>query len=209
MKELEYPFDAGWIISNRKKIKKRLLESGGIFLEKRIAVLGGSTTSNIVQVLDLFLLNQGIKASFYESEYGKYYEDAVFTNKELDEFKPDVVYIHTTNRNVIAYPMLSDSEKDIDNLIYSQMQKYIDIWKHITQKYGCPVIQNNFEMPLYRLLGNRDASDVHGAVNYLSRLNSEFYKYAQGHRDFFICDINYLSADYGLKEWSDPFYWHM
>jgi FkbH-like protein len=209
MKELEYPFDAGWIISNRRKIKKRLLESGVNFLEKKIAVLGGSTTSNIVQVLDLFLLNQGIKASFYESEYGKYYEDAVFTNEELDEFSPDIVYIHTTNRNVTLYPALSDTEKDIDCLISSQMQKYMDIWEHITQKYVCPIIQNNFEMPLYRLLGNKDASDVHGAVNYLSRLNSEFYKYAQSHKDFFICDINYISADYGLKDWSDPFYWHM
>lgn len=209
MKELEYPFDAGWIISNRRKIKKRLLESCGNFLEKKIAILGGSTTSNIVQALDLFLLNQGIKASFYESEYGKYYEDAVFVNEKLDEFNPDVVYIHTTNRNVTVYPMLSDVEKDIDDLIYSQMQKYMNIWEHITQKYGCPIIQNNFEMPLYRLLGNKDASDVHGAVNYLSRLNLEFYKYAQRHSDFFICDINYISADYGLREWSDPFYWHM
>lgn len=147
MKELEYPFDAGWIISNRRKIKKRLLESGVNFLEKKIAVLGGSTTSNIVQVLDLFLLNQGIKASFYESEYGKYYEDAVFTNEELDEFSPDIVYIHTTNRNVTLYPALSDTEKDIDCLISSQMQKYMDIWEHITQKYVFPIIQNNFEMP--------------------------------------------------------------
>ena len=60
MKELEYPFDAGWILSNRRKIRKELLASGTSFIEKRIAVLGGSTTSAIVQVLDLFLLNQGI-----------------------------------------------------------------------------------------------------------------------------------------------------
>ena len=66
MKELEYPFDAGWILSNRRKIKKRLLESDTGHIEKRVAVLGGSTTSNIVQLLELFLLNQGIRAVFYE-----------------------------------------------------------------------------------------------------------------------------------------------
>jgi len=209
MKELEYPFDAGWIVANRRKIKKRLTESDGCFIEKRIAVLGGSTTSNIVQTMELFLLNQGIKPSFYESEYGRFYEDAVFDNPELKDFQPDIVYIHTTNRNVTTYPMLSDSEKEIDNMLASEMQKFTDMWDHIFQEYGCPIIQNNFEMPLYRLLGNKDASDVHGAVNYLSRLNTEFYNYARKHRDFFICDINYISADYGLKEWSDPFYWHM
>ena len=209
MRELEYPFDEGWIITNRRKIKKQLIESGSNFIEKKIAVLGGSTTSNIIQIVELFLLNQGIKASFYESEYGKYYEEAVFGNEELRKFKPDIVYIHTTNRNIVTYPVMSDSEKDIDDIITAEMQKFTTVWEHISREYECPIIQNNFEMPLYRLLGNKDASDIHGAVNFLTRLNAEFYKYAQSHKDFFICDINYISADYGLKAWSDPFYWHM
>lgn len=209
MKELEYPFDAGWILSSRRKIRKTLLASDRDYVEKRIAVLGGSTTSNIVQVLDLFLLNQGIKASFYESEYGKYYEDAMFPNPELESFKPDIVYIHTSNRNIAQYPSLEDSVDAVQELVSGQVKKYQEMWDRISATYGCPIIQNNFEMPMYRLLGNKDASDIHGAVYFLSQINSEFYKYAQTHKDFFICDINYLSADYGLREWSDSFYWHM
>lgn len=209
MKELEYPFDANWILSNRKKIRKNLLDANVNYIKKRIAVLGGSTTANIVQILDLFLLKHGIKASFYESEYGMYYEDAMFTNEKLIAFQPDIIYIHTTNRNVTTFPMLSDTEYTVNSLLKKQMQKFVDIWDRISESYGCPIIQNNFEMPQYRLLGNKDASDIHGAVNYLSRMNAELYKYAQTHKDFFICDINYISADYGLREWSDPFYWHM
>ena len=209
MKELEYPFDAGWILSNRRKIRKNLLASDMIFVEKKVAVLGGSTTSNIIQVLELFLLNQGIKATFYESEYGKYYEDAMFPNPELEAFDPDVVYIHTTNRNITSFPALTDSAETVSRMIDEQLSKFEGMWNHISDVYACPIIQNNFEMPLYRLLGNKDASDIHGAVNYLSQINSGFYKYAQEHKDFFVCDINYISADYGLKEWSDPFYWHM
>lgn len=209
MKDLEYPFDSGWILSNRRKIKKRLLTTGNIFVEKKVAVLGGSTTSNIIQILELFLLNQGIKASFYESEYGMYYEDAVFKNDSLEEFGPDIIYIYTTNRNIESYPLLSNTREEIDALINMQIQKFTDIWKSLSQTYACPIIQNNFEMPLFRLLGNKDATDVHGAVNFLSRLNMAFYEYAQNNKDFFICDINYISADYGLKEWNDSFYWHM
>lgn len=209
MKELEYPFDAGWIISNRKRIRKQLLASGTGYVEKKIAVLGGSTTSNIVQVLDLFLLNQGIKASFYESEYGRYYEDAVFGNETLKAFKPDIIYVCTSNRNITSYPILSNTSDDVDAILNAQIGKFKRIWEHLSSEYNCPVIQNNFEMPYYRLLGNKDASDIHGAVNFLSRLNMAFYEYAQTHKDFFICDINYISADFGLREWSDPFYWHM
>ncbi len=209
MKELEYPFDAGWILSNRRKIRKSLLAENRNYIEKNIAVLGGSTTANIVQILDLFLMNHGIKAAFYESEYGMYYEDAVFENQELFAFRPDIIYIHTTNRNVPEVPTALDSIESIDALLESYMQRFETIWEKLSERYACPVIQNNFEMPLFRLLGNRDAADKHGTVNFLSRMNQRFYDYAENHKDFFICDINYISADYGLKDWSDPFYWNM
>lgn len=209
MKELNYPFNSQYILQNKRKIKKQLLNKNKAWIEKRIAILGGSTTANIRSALELFLLNHGIKVDFYESEYGKFYEDAVFSNSELDEFKPDIVYIYTSNRNVTAYPTLSDSAEVVEEILKTEIEKYISIWRNIATRFHCPIIQNNFEMPLYRLMGNKDASDIHGAVNFLARLNLLFYEYAQTHNNFFICDINYISADYGLKEWSDPFYWYM
>ena len=36
-----------------------------------------------------------------------------------------------------------------------------------------------------------------------------FYDYAQTHNNFYICDVNYISASYGLDKWSDPYYWYM
>ena len=209
MKELNYPFNSQYILQNKRKIKKQLLSKNKAWIEKRIAIFGGSTTVNIRSALELFLLNHGIKADFYESEYGKFYEDAMFSNCELDEFKPDIVYICTSNRNVTAYPMLSDSADAVEKILKTEIEKYISIWCSIDTHFHCPIIQNNFEMPLYRLMGNKDASDIHGTVNFLTRLNLLFYEYAQTHDNFFVCDINYISADYGLKEWSDPFYWYM
>ena len=209
MKELEYPFDAGYILSKKRRIKRELLESDKPFIEKNVAILGGSTTSEIKNILELFLLNNGIKPYFYESEYSQYYEEAVFTNKKLKEFQPDVIYVHTTNRNIVTFPSVTDDSNSVDSLLNNEMEKYKAIWSHISSNYQCPIIQNNFEMPVYRLLGNKDASDIHGAVNYITRLNMKFYEYAQTHENFFICDINYISADYGLKEWSDSSFYHL
>ena len=208
-KELLYPFDANYILAKKKRIKRELLAEGERFVDKKIAILGGSTTNDIKLILELFLLNQGIRPSFYESEYNKYYEDAVFDNAELEAFAPDLIYIHTSNRNITCYPQMSDSKSQITDLLEEEYQKYSTIWESISAKYHCPIIQNNFEMPMYRLLGNRDASDRHGKVNFLTRLNMMFYDYADNHEDFYICDINYISADYGLAEWSDPFFYHM
>ncbi len=209
VKELEYPFDTEAILARKKRLRRELLESGAAFTDKKVAILGGSTTSGIKQVLELFLLNYGIRPSFYESEYDQYYQDAMFPNPSLEAFAPDVIYIHTSNRNVTAWPQVADSAETVDGLIRAETDRFIGMWDRLAAVYHCPIIQNNFEMPLYRLMGNRDAYDIHGAVNFLTRLNMEFYAYAQTHENFYICDINYISADYGLKEWSKPFYWHM
>ena len=209
MQCLEYPFDPNYILSKKKKIKRELLETGGSFVDKKIAILGGSTTNDIKLVMELFLLNYGIRPSFYESEYNQYYQDAMFPNKDLEEFSPDIIYIHTTNKNITAYPALSDSKEDVDSLLDSEYKKFSGMWDRLKKVYHCPVIQNNFDMPFYRLLGNKDATDIHGGVNFITRLNLKFAKYAEEHDNFYICDINYISADFGLKDWADTFYYHM
>ena len=210
MQELQYPFDAAWILKNRKKIKKALLADGTTRFEKRIAVLGGSTTNDIVSILELFLLNMGIAPKFYQSEYAQYWQDAMFPNPELEAFAPDLIFIHTTTRNITAFPKdLSASKEEVDAALEQQFQHFTQMWERIQSVYHCPIIQNNFELPLFRLLGNSEASNPHGTVNFITRLNCKFYEYAQSHTDFYIHDINYLSACYGLDAWSDPSYWYL
>lgn len=209
IQELQYPFDANYIIAKKKKLRRMLLEQNVNYVDKKIAILGGYTTSNIKLIMELFLLDNGIRPTFYESEYNQYYQDAMFPNEELEQFAPDIIYICTSNRNITSYPVMSDSAQDIDSMLQSETNKFYGMWDRLSATYNCPVIQNNFEMPYYRLLGNKDAYDIHGKTNFITRLNMKFYEYAQQHEDFYICDVNYISADYGLKEWSNPFYYHM
>lgn len=178
-------------------------------MSKKIAVLGGSTTKDIVQLMELFLLNYGIAPVFYESEYNQYFEDAMFPNPELERFAPDIIYFHTSSRNISVWPSIADSKSAVDELINAEYNKFRSMWDRIAEVYHCPIIQNNFELPFYRLLGNRDASDYRGRVNYAMSLNHMFYEYAQTHKNFYIHDILYEQALYGLKKWSDPYYWHM
>lgn len=209
MRELEYPFDSEYILKKSKKIKRELLESGSGFLSKKIAVLGGSTTHDIIRVLEVFLLNQGIQPIFYESEYAQYFQDVMFDNPELVEFEPDLIYIHTSNRNVATYPAAADTAERIDALLEEQYGHFRVMWDKIADKYHCPVIQNNFEYPFYRILGNQEAVFAQGRISFLNRLNEKFYQYAREHENFYIHDIHYISAAYGLDKWADPFYWHM
>lgn len=209
MQELNYPFDPSYIIKKRKSIKRELLADGSARIKKKIAVFGGSTTNEIINTLELFLLNAGIEAEFYESEYAQYEQDAVFPSEELICFKSDIVFVHTTNRNIRNLPEVTDSKEIVDEKLKAEFARFENIWNSIRDKFHCPIIQNNFEMPFYRLMGNKDCSDYRGRTNFISRLNQAFYDFAEKTEGFYINDINYLSADYGLKEWSNPSFWNM
>ena len=209
MRELQYPFDNEYILKKAKRIKKELLASEDKRITKKIAVLGGSTTHDIIRVLELFLLEQGIEPLFYESEYAMYWQDVMFDNPELMEFAPDVIYIHTSNRNITDYPELNDSKEAVRSKEDGAYKHFEVMWDKLRETYACPIIQNNFEMPFYRLLGNRDSVDMHGRIHFLNRLNEKFYEYADTHENFYINDIQYLSSCYGLDKWADPFFWHM
>ncbi len=213
MKELEYPFYSSYIMKKSKGLKKALLADGSDRIHKKIAVLGGSTTHDIIKVLELFLLNYGIEPEFYESEYGQYWQDAMFPGEELKGFNPDVIFIHTSNRNIPDYPVMGDDSNAVDNKLRNVYNHFETMWKKLKETYHCPVIQNNFEAPFFRLLGNRDGVDVHGRLSFINRLNEKFAEYARisesAGDSFFINDINYLSACYGLDKWSDTLAWHM
>lgn len=202
------PFSAQLFLK-RKKLKRDMLSRPVNWLDKKIAILGGSTTHDIKDVLELFLLEQGIRPTFYESEYNQYWQDIMFDNAELEKLRPDIIFIHTSNRNISKYPVLTDTRVTVDELLNSTFNHFSRMWDKIEEKYGCIVIQNNFDYPYWRLQGNREASDFHGTVNFLTRMNLMFAEYAQGHPHFFIHDINYLSASYGLDKWFDPFAWFM
>lgn len=209
MKELEWPFDSELVLRKKKSLKSALIVGRKDFIEKRIAILGGVTTSNIKLMLELFLLNEGIKPIFYESEYNKYWEDVMFDNPELVEFRPDVIYICTSWRNIIDFPTFRQSKAEVDAILGSEYERFEKMWDKLAADYHAVIIQNNFEFPTYRLLGNKDATEIHGKVNFLTRLNLKFAEYAERHENFLINDINYQSAMYGLDKWADSFYWYM
>lgn len=210
MKELCYPFDEKYILKYRRKIKKQLLADGSQRMKKKIAVLGGSTVSDVVSILELFLLNFGIEAEFYQSEYNKFYEDAVFGSVELDKFSPDIIYIHTSSRNITMFSdNTAEPPEKIQERIDAQFDYFKQAWIKLAQKFACPIIQNNFELPLCRQSGNYDGWGYYGKSAFINRLNVMFSEYARKNNGFYINDINYLSACCGLEKWHDAESWYM
>ena len=81
-------------------------------------MLGGSTTSDIKQLLEIMLLEQGHNVELYESDFNRYEEEILFDNCQLWEFNLDIIYIHTTSKNL-----------DFDQLVASRENELLDGYK--------------------------------------------------------------------------------
>lgn len=204
---LKYPIVVADILRKRHSLKQELLQQPNL-VPTRIAILGGSTTAEIRSMLEIFLLAHGIRPEFYESGYNRYSEDVLFENPGLWSFKPDIVFIHTTWQNVAEFPDLTDGEAEFEERVRREVARFEPIWQKIHSDLDALIIQNNFDLPRIRPLGNLEAFQPSGRLNFLLRLNSEFANYARKHSRFLINDILYLSSRVGLDAWYGHTYWY-
>jgi FkbH-like protein len=203
----QLPIAAADILRKRHAIRNELLKQPNL-IQTRIAILGGSTTAEVKGMLELFLLAQGIQPAFYESGYNRYWEDALFENPDLWSFRPDIVFIHTTWHNVSQFPEPLEAAVEVEARVRREMSRFESMWEKLHTGLGAVIIQNNFDLPRLRPLGNLEASESFGRVSFLLRLNAEFGNYARSHSRFLINDILYLSAQVGLTAWLDHSYWY-
>ncbi|MBQ6735236.1 MAG: HAD-IIIC family phosphatase, partial [Lachnospiraceae bacterium] len=138
-----------------------------------------------------------------------YEEDALFPPEELASFHPDLIYVHTTGHNIRQFPVMGDDAAGVREKEEAVFASFVRIWEKLKETHHCPIIQNNFELPDERILGNRDAYDVHGKVRFIEALNARFANYAAEHEGFYINDIHYLSARIGLDTWHAPAQWYL
>ncbi|MGF7182416.1 HAD-IIIC family phosphatase [Tunturiibacter psychrotolerans] len=207
LRDMRFPITAANVLRRRRALKKELLTQPNL-VPTRIAILGGSTTSEVTSMLELFLLAEGIQPTFYEAGYNRYAEDILFENPELWNFKPDVIFIYTTWHNVSQFPELMETEEEVELRIRREMARFESLWEKIHSELGALIIQNNFDLPRLRPLGNLETFESSGRLNFLMRLNAEFATYARRHSRFLINDILYLSAQVGLDAWHSHTYWY-
>ena len=203
---LTRPYNAEIIIRKKRKIKREFLADGMNRTPCRIAILGGSTTTLLKDITELFLLDSGIKPTFYESEYNKWYEDSVFDNDELTQFNPQFAYIHISSANITNFPESGATDEEINWQAQAIIDKLKNAWYSLKNKYHCAVIQNNFELPSSRLYGNFDFVNQSGRVSFINEINRRLATVVANYGDgIYIQDINFLSSKIGLDNW---YSWH-
>ncbi len=190
------------LLLKRRSLKRQFSALEGLH-PVRIAVLGGSTTNEVVDLLEILLLEAGFRPTFHQAEYGRFYEDAVVDPTDLIAFAPDIVYIHTSFLNVQAVPPINATGAEFRSFVDAAVARYKRIWSAIEQNLPAQIIQNNFELPSYAVLGNMDTVSIGGASRFFLELNAEFARAAESDPRLLLQDVLRLSAQLGLDRWFD------
>jgi FkbH-like protein len=194
------------LLIKRRGLRRHLLTLSGL-KDIRIAILGGTTTNELVDLFEILLLQSEFRPTFYQSEYGRYYEDAVLQPDEIIAFKPDIVYIHTCSLNIQTFPPLSCTDNQLPEYIEAEMARFRSIWKSLEERIGCQIIQNNFELPAHAVLGNLDAVSAGGATRFVSELNRQITAEAAANPRMVMQDLGAIAARIGMSRWFDPERW--
>ena len=194
------------LLRSKSKLRRQLQNNS--CQDLRIAVLRGSTVNEVIEFAELLLLAEGFRCTFYQSEYNKYYEEAVLDPERIVNFKPDIVYVHTSCMNLQGWPPLSATEADHDAFVAAEFSRFQQIWHSLEQNVSCQIIQNNFELPPFRVLGNLDSIAYGGRARFVNRLNLEFTNEALHNSRLFVQDVNALSAALGSRNWFDWERWY-
>ncbi len=203
---LDYPLDAALILKKKRAIKRELSAAQGL-TPKKIALMSGVTVGVFKDLLELFLIANGIAPTFYEGEYARFYEELVFDDGSLKAFAPDLIYIHTSAHCLQNTPSPSMGEDAATALLAAEYSRFANA-ATAALGFGCPVILNNFELPTQRVMGNYSASAPGGMVRFTRRLNEQLASFVDATPHLYLNDLAYLQAQHGMDAFSDATTWY-
>ncbi|TBR25693.1 HAD-IIIC family phosphatase [bacterium] len=160
----------------------------------RLAVLGSSTTAQLMPLVRLHAYRRGLRLQTYEAPFGLYRQEVLDPASALYAFKPQTVLFFVDHRDAGAGPAEAEA------------QGWESLWALLKERAGCSVVMNNFAAPAERAWGNLEGARAEQGLGRLRRLNSLLAERASG--GVLILDAEHLSGVVGKERWHDARFWH-
>ncbi|MCD4832079.1 MAG: HAD-IIIC family phosphatase [Anaerohalosphaeraceae bacterium] len=172
----------------------------------KIAVLGGFTTSVIVNAIKTHLLAEGWVVESYESEYDLYKIEVLDASSGLYAFQPEVVLFATGTVNIEEFPLAGSTAGQVTAMAETLVEQFRDLWEIVKEKTGATIIQHNFEYPVEQLLSRLEFKYSWSHSKYVETLNNILWQ--MDSREMYLLDIFGSSVRCGLTRWLDSRWWY-
>jgi FkbH-like protein len=173
---------------------------------KRFAILGGPTTLQLRQLIEVFLAGEGIAVEVYEADYGLFRQEILSDGSGLDEFGPEIIFLATDARDVRNFPPIGANESTVARLADAEINAWEQLWERARSRWNASLIQNNFALPPHSIFGHFASRHPASREHYLARLNHLLAENAPG--SVILHDLNSLAAEAGASSWFDSRFYY-
>ncbi len=151
-----------------EKILNKILVSGQFKSRKSInlAILGSSTTSFFVPVIQAYCFRAGIHAHIYEGGYNSYRQEILDPQSGLHKFKPDAVAIILNHRD-LAFPPMNNEDAPKNST-----EEFRNLWSVLQRHSPCHIVQVGFDTPSYSAWGSLEDTTIGGRSRTIGKINS-------------------------------------
>lgn len=173
----------------------------------KLAVLGGFTTHQLCDLIELCLFAWGIEVEIYEADYDVFRQEILDPASGLYAFAPNIIYIATHWRNLGHKPDLSASAQDVEQMLEAEMRDWKRFWQSAQERLDCQIVQNNFDTPPWRGLDNHEMRHPAALSRFIAEMNRRLVDGAPSYVT--VHDVDGLAASAGRKSWANErFYLH-
>ena len=172
----------------------------------KLAVLSSSTSDQLIQIIELFLLAGGVKAEVYQADYGLFRQEILDPDSGLYAFKPNGIFVGTHWRDLTNWPRLADGADRVGECVSAEVAQWSQLWRTAHERAGCQIIQNNFDHPAWRQLANHEMRHPASQGQFITQVNQAFGQSAPPYVT--LHDIDELSSSIGRRSWGDERFFH-
>jgi FkbH-like protein len=169
--------------------------------ECRVAILGSSTTSLLIPILQAIFLRDGIKAEIYEAPYGSIQQETLDPQSGLARFKPGIAILSMNWRDLDLPAVVSNEEEWVQRAI----ERYAALWARMAGISPCHILQPAFDYPAEEPYGHLGGVLPGGRTRVIEQLNRKLRESAAANVS--ILDVPAVQREVGSKRWENPGDW--
>lgn len=187
-------------------VMKRLHRDGrpGSRRVVKVAIASSYTADQLGEAIQLACLRWGLDVELYQAPFGQYQQVALDPDDNLHSFEPDfaIIAVHAGD---LRLPEFSTRPAD---LVRSELDRWRDIWKGLSNNSGATIIQHNFVQRPEDPFGHLATQLPGSRGSMVRRLNDEL-ALAASEAGVRVIDCDRLASTIGKRVWFDDRYWYL
>jgi FkbH-like protein len=172
----------------------------------RVALLATSTTDHFAEILILWLALSGFDVEIHQPPFGQVTQSVLDPSSQLYEFKPDVVWLFETWRDVALDTPNGADKAEVAAVIAQVVEIKSGLWRALQARSDALIIQNNADIPALDVFGHFEANTPWSGRARLRRYNLALTEAVIP--GVLLFDLDHVSACWGKEGWIDARYWH-